>query len=48
MWVRQYDAERIAQYGRCRATLDATERRDWACIRAMVISFGVKNQVVAL
>jgi hypothetical protein len=48
MRVRWYDSERIAQYGRCRATLDPTERRDWACIRAMVINFGVKNQVVAL
>ena len=32
MRVRWYDSERIAQYGRCRATLDATERCDWACI----------------
>jgi hypothetical protein len=32
MWVRQYDAERIAQYGRSRATLDATERRNRASI----------------
>jgi hypothetical protein len=30
--VRWYDAERIAQYGRSRATLDATERRHRASI----------------
>jgi hypothetical protein len=28
--VRRYNAERIAQYGRSRATLDATERHSWA------------------
>ena len=33
MRVRRYDAERIAQYGRSRATLDATERRDRGIIR---------------
>jgi hypothetical protein len=33
MRVRRYDAERIAQYGRSRATLDATERRNRASIR---------------
>ncbi len=33
MRVRWYDAERIAQYGRSRATLDATERRDRGIIR---------------
>ena len=32
MQVRWYDAERIAQYGRSRATLDATERRDQASV----------------
>jgi len=32
MRVRQYNAERIAQYGRSRATLDATERRHQASI----------------
>jgi len=55
MRVRRYDAERIALYGRSRATLDATERRHRASIRpvlppadAMVIDFGVKNRVVAL
>jgi hypothetical protein len=32
MRVRWYDAERIAQYGRSRATLDATERHDWGII----------------
>ncbi len=55
MRVRRYDAERIAQYGRSRATLDATERCDRASIHpriapedTMVIDFGVKNRVVAL
>jgi hypothetical protein len=33
MRVRRYNAEHIAQYGRSRATLDATERRVWASIR---------------
>ena len=33
MRIRWYGAERIAQYGRSRATLDATERRDRASIR---------------
>jgi len=33
MRVRRYDAECIPQYGRSRATLDATECRDWASIR---------------
>jgi hypothetical protein len=33
MQIRRYDAERIAQYGRSRATLDATGRRDRASIR---------------
>jgi len=33
MRVRRYNAERISQYGRSRATLDATERRDRASIR---------------
>ena len=32
MRVRRYDAERIAQYGRSRATLDATGRRNRAII----------------
>jgi hypothetical protein len=31
--VGQYNAKHIAQYGRSRDTLDATERRDWASIR---------------
>ena len=54
MRIRWYGTERIAQYGRSRATLDAT----WRCHRnylprsapadAMVIDFGVKNRVVAL
>jgi len=33
MRVRRYDAECIAQYGRSRATLDATGRRHRASIR---------------
>jgi hypothetical protein len=32
MQFRRYDAKRIAQYGRSRATLDATGRRDRAII----------------
>jgi len=32
MRVSRYDAERIAQYGRSRDTLDATERHDRASI----------------
>jgi hypothetical protein len=32
MWIRWYSAERIAQYGRSRATLDATEH----CHRASI------------
>ena len=58
MQIRRYGAERIAQYGRSRATLDATGRRHLAIIcpvlpqrqaavDAMVIDFGVKNRVVA-
>ena len=33
IWVRGYNAERIAQYGRSWATLDPTERRARASIR---------------
>ena len=33
MRIRWYSAERIAQYGRSRATLDATGRRHRASIR---------------
>ena len=32
MQIRRYGAERIAKYGRSRATLDATEHRDRASI----------------
>jgi hypothetical protein len=57
MRIRWYGAERIAQYGRPRATLDATGH--WtpplgkyspriAPADALVIDFGVKNRVVAL
>ena len=55
MRIRRYNAERNAQYGRSRATLDATICRHWSSIRpgitlvdAMVIDFGSKNRVVAL
>ena len=55
MRIRRYGAKCIAQYGRSRATLDASGRCHWAIIRpvllphhAMVLDFGVKNQVVAL
>jgi len=55
MRIRWYGAECIAQYGRSRATLDATGRRHWASIcpvspRRMPWSliFGLNNQVVAL
>jgi hypothetical protein len=47
MRIRRYGAERIAQYGRSRASLDASGCRHWASI-AMVIGFGVKIRVVAL
>jgi hypothetical protein len=33
--------ERITQYGRSRATLNAAGRRHW--VDAMVIEFGIKN-----
>ena len=33
MRIRRYDAEPIAQYGRSRATLDATICRHWSSIR---------------
>ncbi len=36
MRIRWYVAERIAQYGRFRATLDATERRHRASIRPVL------------
>ena len=32
IWIRWYGAEHIAQYGRSRATLDATGRRHRASI----------------
>ena len=55
MRIRRYNAERIAQYGRSRAILDATCH--WTLpsgkyspritpADAMVINFGVKNRVV--
>ena len=50
MQVRWYDAERIAQYGRSRATLDATGRRHKRSIRPVLPRrmpwssiFGVNN-----
>ncbi len=55
MRIRRYGAKRIAQYGRSRATLDATGRRHRARILpriapadAMVIDFGILNRVVVL
>jgi len=36
MRIRRYGAERIAQYGRSRATLDATGRRHRAIIRPVL------------
>jgi hypothetical protein len=35
MQIRWYGAKRIAQYGRSRATLDATERPQRAIIRSV-------------
>jgi hypothetical protein len=32
MRIRRYGAKRMAQWGRSRATLDATGRRHWAII----------------
>ena len=36
MQIRWYGAERIAQYGRSRATLDGTVRRHWVSIRPVL------------
>ncbi len=36
MRIRQYNAKRIAQYGRSRDILDATERRHRASIRPVL------------
>jgi hypothetical protein len=36
MWIRRYDAERIAQYGRSRATLDTNGRRHRANIHPVL------------
>jgi hypothetical protein len=41
MRIRQYSAERIAQYGRSRATLDMP-------LDAVVIDLGVKKRFVEL
>ena len=50
MRIRRYGAKCIAQYGRSRATLDATGCHHWANYSpriapadAMVINFGVKK-----
>ena len=52
MRIRRYDAERITQYGRSRATLDATGCRHWASkftpYRLGGRHFSVKNGFVAL
>ena len=52
MWIRQYDAEHIAQYGRSRATLGATGRRHRVSIRLISPQrkpwssiFGLKNEL---
>ncbi len=34
--IRRYSAERIAEYGRSRATLDATERHHQASVRPVL------------
>ena len=36
MWIRWYNVERIAHYGRSRATLDATGSCHWASIRPVL------------
>ena len=52
MRIRWYGAERIAQYGRSRATLDATKPPSGKYLSriapadTMVVDFGVKNRVV--
>jgi len=43
MRIRQYGAERIAQYGRYRATLDATGRRHWSSIRPAARRPGISS-----
>jgi hypothetical protein len=51
MRIRRYGAERIAQYGRSRASLDASGCRHWASIAMVIdfcIDFCVKIRVVAL
>ena len=55
MRIRRYGAQHITQYGRSRATLDATGRRHWAIIHPVSPRrtpwssiFGLKNRVVAL
>jgi hypothetical protein len=50
MQIRRYGAERIAQYGRSRDTLDATGRRHRASIRPISASSGsgIMAAVVAI
>ena len=48
MRVRRYDAERIAQYGRSRATPSGKYLSRIAPADAIVIDFGIKNRVVSL
>jgi hypothetical protein len=46
MWIRRYNAEHIAQYGRSRAILDATGSRHWASVHPILprqMPFGVKK-----
>ena len=48
MWIRWYDAERIAQYGRSRATLDATGRHDQASIRRPMVAMRPYSQLLSI
>ena len=48
MQIRWYGAERIAQYGRSRATPSGKYLSRIAPADAIVIDFGIKNRVVSL
>ena len=37
MWIRQYEAKRIAHYSRSRDTLDATGHCHWASIHPVLL-----------
>jgi hypothetical protein len=47
MRIRRYDAERIAQCGRSRATLDATGCRHWASIRPVLPRWTPRSSISA-